>query len=195
MRSETAQRVVQPRLHSPDRTVDHLRDLREVQAVQVVEHHHEAVLGSELVDGGEHKPAELGLLGHMRRRAVLVRERLVNCVVERGQDDAFPRTPVVRKVDRDAIQPGTQGSVGLETRERAVCTSERVDDDLFRGRGILRDREPEAEDPIAVAIEERVEGHGVAVACRVDQVVVGASVAGRRIAASIELHAEETSGR
>src|SRR2546428_2260029 len=70
---------------------------------------------------------------------------------------------------------------------------ERVDDDLFRGRGILRDREPEAEDSIAIPVEERVERDGVAVARRVNKIVIGAAVA--RGGVTLSLHALETSGR
>ena len=41
MHSETAERVVQTGFHRPDRTLDDFRDLRQVQAVQVVQHDHE----------------------------------------------------------------------------------------------------------------------------------------------------------
>src|SRR2546428_9240105 len=74
-----------------------------------------------------------------------------------------------------------------------MCAGEGVDDDLFGGRGILRDREPEAEDPIAIRVEECVECDGVAVARRVNEIVIGAAVPRRGVA--LRLHAVETSGR
>ena len=163
MRSETAERVVQARLHRPDGAIHHLCDLREVQAVQVVEHDHEAVLRSELLDRAQHEPSELRLLGLVGGRAVLVRERLVDRVVERREDDALTRSPVVREVDRNPIQPRTQRGVRFEAGERTMGARESVDHDLFGGRGILRDREPEAEDPIAVFVEKGVKGLRLAV--------------------------------
>jgi len=162
-----------------DRAVDHLRDLGEVQAVEVMQHHHEPVLRPELVDGGEHESAELRLFRDVRRGTVFVRDRHIDGIVQGGEDDAFARAPVVREVDRDSIQPGTQRCVRLEAGKRPVRSGERVDDDLFRGGRVLRDRETQPEDPIAVSVEERVERDGVAVARRVDQVVVGASIPGR----------------
>src|SRR5712692_3125021 len=193
MRSETAKRVVQPRLHRPDRTIHDFRDLGQVQAVQVVQHDHQAVLGSELVDRAEHKPSELRLLREMRWRAIFVRERLVDGVVQRGKDDAFAWAPVIGKIHRDAIQPGPQRGIRLESGERAVRARERVDDDLFSGGRVFRDGESEAEYPVAVAVEEGVEGDRVPVARRVHEIVVGAAIPARGVA--VGLHAARSSGR
>src|SRR6267378_5126517 len=59
MRSETAERVVQPGLHRPDRTIDDFRYLGEVQPVQVVQNDDKPMLRSERIDGAEDEPPEL----------------------------------------------------------------------------------------------------------------------------------------
>jgi len=45
MRSEAPEGVVEAGLHRPDRAVDDLRDLGEVEAIHVVQDHDDAVLG------------------------------------------------------------------------------------------------------------------------------------------------------
>jgi len=124
MLSETTERVVQPRFDRSDRTLHDFRDLGEVQAVHVVEHDHEPVLGTQLVDGAEDEPAELGLLGDVRGGPLLVRYGLVHGVVERRQHDTLARAPVVREVDGDPIEPRAQRIVRLETREGAMRPGE-----------------------------------------------------------------------
>jgi hypothetical protein len=63
MRSEPAQRVMEARLHRPNGAIHDLGDLRQVEAVQVMEHDDEAMLRPELLDGAEDEPSELRLLG------------------------------------------------------------------------------------------------------------------------------------
>jgi hypothetical protein len=70
---------------------------------------------------------------------------------------------------------------------------ERVDHDLFRGGGILRDGEAETEDAVAIPVEERVKRGGLAVPRRIDELVVGAGFAARGV--PFGLHSVETSGR
>src|SRR5207237_373795 len=167
----------------PNPTSHGFRELGQVQSVHVVEHDHEPVFGPELVDGTQHEPSELRLLGDVGRRALVVLERHVGSLVEGREDHALARAPVVRKIDRDPIQPRPERIVGLEPGESAMRAGERVDDDLFRGRGVLGDREAEAEDPVPVPVEERVEGDGVAVPGRVHELVVGAAIPGPGVAA------------
>ncbi len=97
-------------------------------------------------------------------------------ILEGAHDEALPRATVVREVHRDAIEPRTEASLGLEPRDRAVRARERVDDDLLRRGGILRDRETETEDAVLVAIEEGVERLHVTVARRVHELAVAARV-------------------
>src|SRR2546423_10765744 len=71
---------------------------------------------------------------------------------------------------------------------------ERVDDDLVGGRRVFGDSQTEPEDAVAIPVEEGVECLGDAVARRVHQIAVGASIAaGLRV--SRELHAFTSSGR
>src|SRR4029079_12355064 len=112
----------------------------------------------------EHDASRLRELREAGWRAVAALHDLFGDVLDGAEDDALARPAVVRQVDRDPIQPGTQGAFGLEPRERAVRAGERVDDDLLGVRGILRDRQTETEDAVLVAVEERVERLHVAVA-------------------------------
>src|SRR5687768_2347373 len=174
MRSKAAERVVQARLHRADRAVDYLSDLREVQAVHVMEHDDDAVLWSERVDRREHDPPHLGLLRQHGWRALLALERVVRRILERTDDHVLPRPPVVREIDGHAIEPRPEGTLGLETRERAMRAGKCVDRDLLSVRWIFRDREAEAEDAVAIPVEERVELEHVDVACGVHQLAIGA---------------------
>ena len=82
MRSQTAERVVQARFDRTDRTVDDLRDLGEVQAVQVMQHDDEPVLGPKLVDRAKgklmdlHGMGEAEAFGFMRKTAMDTRSTL-----------------------------------------------------------------------------------------------------------------------
>ena len=95
--------------------------------------HDEPVFRTELIDRGKHESSDLGLLGDVRRRAVLVGERFISGFIERREDHVLARPPVVRKVDSDSVKPRAQRVVRLEPGERAVGPSEGIDHDLLGG--------------------------------------------------------------
>ena len=189
---------MEPRLHGPDRDLDDLGDLGQMQPVQVMEHDDDLVLRAKCVDALQDDPPALGPLRRLARRFTLGGD-VLGPVIQRAEADALPRPAVVRQIDCDAVQPWPQRVVRLETLDRAVGAREGVDDDLLRGGRVLRDRQAEAVDAVAVAVEQIVEREGLArpgrmdelaIAARLDRdaVALGASLAGqgryRRIARS-----------
>ena len=73
-----------------------------------------------------------------------------------------------------ADEPSCSRRRGREGRARSV------DRDLLGVRRILRDRKAEAEDAIAIPVEERVEREHVALARGIDELTIGAVVFGLR---------------
>src|SRR5207302_3388494 len=176
MRSQAPQRVVQPGFHRADRAVHHLCDLREVEAVHVVENDHQPMLWAERVDRFEDDPTKLRLFGEQRRGGLVIREGVACGIVEGGKDHVLARAAVVRQVDRDPIEPRPERVVGFEARERPMRPSERVDDDLLSRGGILCDRETKPENTVSIPVEERVERGHVSIARRVHELAVTARV-------------------
>src|SRR2546421_8669667 len=80
MRSQPPERVVESGLHRSDGAIDHLRDLREVEAVHVMQDDHQAMLRAERVDRLQDDATDLGLFGEQGRRAFLIRERVARRV-------------------------------------------------------------------------------------------------------------------
>jgi hypothetical protein len=146
-----------------------------------MEHHDDLVLRAKSVDALQDDPPALGPFGGLARRFTLGGD-VFGAVVERAEADTLPRPPVVREVDCDAVQPRPQGVVGLETLDRAVGAREGVDDDLLGGGRILRDREAETVDAVAVPVEQVVERGDVARSGRVDELTIAARLDGGAVA-------------
>ena len=162
-------RAEEMRLDRRHRDAGDLGDLLEREAVEVVEHHRQAVALGERLDGRAH----VGRARPPGRVAALLRRRPEGSggcgSAGSSGSSSGPRTPVdlgadaARGVDvaaevrRDAQDPVAEGAREVEARERAPGVGEGVLGDVLRQVRVLEHAAREVVDARAVALDEAAE--------------------------------------
>ena len=168
--------AVEARRDSPHRTLEYRSNLVVRHPLEVPEHDGHAKLRRQVGDGRANGGLKVLALGSALLRSVESCRQRLGIVVERPQ----PRPPppvVVAGVDDDAEEPRRE--LGLEAKLREH--REELEKDCLRdvlGRGLVaRVVESDRVDPVLVALEELVERGAVAEATRLEDPLVGITVA------------------